>query len=224
MSDELKLPDELRACEARLAGESLPPSRINRDELLYRAGWAAACAQALASERAALQPFAGRGTIAAWSLASAALAASLAVVVTRSVTSTDGPRSTDRSAASSPLFAAGASAPSVDRAARSQDAASAASLARRDDMVVQLSLASRRPPAALLVASNRRDVGRWDQPIPSAADSGASLASPSENVTAQTLFDELVPPGSRASDSAAGRSSTGLLRLIRPLAWGDDAI
>ncbi len=41
MSDELRLPDELAACEARLAARLLPASGIDRDQLMYRAGWAA---------------------------------------------------------------------------------------------------------------------------------------------------------------------------------------
>ena len=41
MFDELNLPDELRACEARLAAKALPATSIDRDQLMYRAGWAA---------------------------------------------------------------------------------------------------------------------------------------------------------------------------------------
>jgi hypothetical protein len=109
MSDELRLPDDLAACEARLASEPLPASRIDRDQLMYRAGWAA-CEAQLASEnpssllkngigsRTSAQKFgdsesgeracptfqraARRRVVAAWSLASAALAASIAVAVT----------------------------------------------------------------------------------------------------------------------------------------------
>jgi hypothetical protein len=41
-SDDLRLPDDLAACEAQLASEPLAAPRLSRDELLYRAGWAAA--------------------------------------------------------------------------------------------------------------------------------------------------------------------------------------
>jgi len=107
MSDELRLPDELAACEARLAAQSLPASRLDRDELLYRAGWAAAEARLAAlnppPSKGWEQPStvaggdraqggssreATRGGIstarvtAAWSLTSAAIAASLAVIIT----------------------------------------------------------------------------------------------------------------------------------------------
>jgi hypothetical protein len=101
MSDELRLPDDLAACEALLAAKPLAATGIDRDQLLYRSGWAA-CQVQLAgvntppskgweqpstvasgdraqggSSREAI-----RGGIAAWSLASAAIAASLAVVIT----------------------------------------------------------------------------------------------------------------------------------------------
>jgi hypothetical protein len=83
MSEEMRLPDHLAACEAMLAGQPLAPSGVDRDQLLYRAGWAACEAQ---RERAAtpadLSPPPGMGRTAAWSLASAALAASLAVAAT----------------------------------------------------------------------------------------------------------------------------------------------
>ncbi len=89
MSDELRLPDNLAACEARLAAQSLPASRLDRDQLLYRAGWAAAEARMAAlnppTSKVEETPWrrGARGRIlAAWSLTSAALAASLAVVAT----------------------------------------------------------------------------------------------------------------------------------------------
>lgn len=87
MSDELNMPDDLRladqlaACEARLAAHPLASSSINRDELLYRAGWAAC--EAHRQPAAALRPAnPSRAKILAWSTASAALAASLAVAAT----------------------------------------------------------------------------------------------------------------------------------------------
>ncbi len=99
MSDELRLPDDLAACEARLAARSPAPTQIDRDQLMYQAGWAAceanqsAMKPSLLSEGKKGQHGSNGGkTIAAWSFASAALAASLAVAVTlhlqRSATST----------------------------------------------------------------------------------------------------------------------------------------
>lgn len=84
MSDDLRLPDELAAFEALLAAQPLPVLGINRDQLLYQAGWSACEAQ-----RVQPRPSVGdrlesreRRRTAAWSLASAAVAASLAVTAT----------------------------------------------------------------------------------------------------------------------------------------------
>lgn len=74
MREELRLPDELAACEARLAALALPAAAINRDELLFRAGWAAHDA---ASPTSAV----GR---AGWT--SHALAAAVAAVVATIIT------------------------------------------------------------------------------------------------------------------------------------------
>ncbi len=87
MSDELRLPDHLAACEAQLAAQALPASGINRDELMYRAGWAAGAETArLAVVNPPLSKGGTRGgTTAAWSLTSAAVAASIAVILTLQV-------------------------------------------------------------------------------------------------------------------------------------------
>jgi len=84
MSDELRLPDHLAACEARLAAQMLPASGINRDDLLYRAGWAAGAetARLAVASPPPSQHRGGGGTTAVWSLASAAVAASIAVMAT----------------------------------------------------------------------------------------------------------------------------------------------
>ena len=79
MSDELRLPDELAACEARLAAMPLPASRIDRDELMYRAGWVAGVET---TRLAATRVTASKRSTASLCAASAALAASLAVAVT----------------------------------------------------------------------------------------------------------------------------------------------
>jgi hypothetical protein len=80
MSDELRLPDDLAACEARLAAIVPPATGIDRDQLMYRAGWAAG-AETARLARVNARRVEG-GVIAAWSLTSAALAASLAVMAT----------------------------------------------------------------------------------------------------------------------------------------------
>ena len=45
MSDEAKLTSDLTQLESKLRGISLPASRLNREEVLYQAGWEAACHQ-----------------------------------------------------------------------------------------------------------------------------------------------------------------------------------
>lgn len=100
--DDLRLPDELAALEALLAAKPLAAAGIDRDQLMYRAGWAA-CEAALMQPRpsaggrvASLEMATGsrgypraepgaageRRRSATWSLGSAALAASLAVAAT----------------------------------------------------------------------------------------------------------------------------------------------
>jgi hypothetical protein len=221
MSDELKLPDDLRACEARLARQPLPPSRIDRDELLYRAGWAAARAQAAGNRAVIPQPAAPRRTIAAWSLASAALAASLAAAATHMVLSTEATRTPTSRSAASPPQVADARASSVDLPATTRDRDGSSAVPRIDALAAHLSFVQNRPPAALLAASRAR-AGRWDEPVLVAASADGSVAAPSDNVTAQMLLDELVPSDS-TQDPERG-APTGMFQLLRPLAWGDDAI
>jgi hypothetical protein len=99
--DEPRIPDELAAFEAELAARALPAPRIDRDQLMYRAGWAACEAQCqprpLAGGRFEARPrpaavetyppaepggIRERRRTLSWSLASAALAASIAVMAT----------------------------------------------------------------------------------------------------------------------------------------------
>ncbi len=99
--EELRLPDELAALEALLAAKPLTAARIDRDQLMYQSGWAACEAQwqprpsaggrpevrlrpatveaHLPAEPGAIRE---RRRTLAWSLGSAALAASLAVATT----------------------------------------------------------------------------------------------------------------------------------------------
>lgn len=99
--DEPRLPDELAAFEAALAARALAVPRIDRDQLMYRAGWAACEAQwqprPLAGGRFEARPQPAtmeasppaepgaareRRLAVTWSLGSAALAASIAVMAT----------------------------------------------------------------------------------------------------------------------------------------------
>jgi hypothetical protein len=100
--DELRLPDELAALEALLAAKPLAAAGIDRDQLMYRAGWAA-CEAALMQPRPSAggrlevpqapvavetyppaEPGAagGRRRTVVWAAGSAALAASITVAAT----------------------------------------------------------------------------------------------------------------------------------------------
>ena len=90
--DEPRLPDELAALEALLAAKPLAAVRVDRDQLMYRAGWAACEAAATISpplkvgegprRRGARGETPNRRRTVAWSVGSAALAASIAVMAT----------------------------------------------------------------------------------------------------------------------------------------------
>jgi hypothetical protein len=82
MFDELGLSQDLAACEARLASQPLAASGLDRDQLMYRAGWAAREASQVAASRAPVDREPRQRSVAGWSLTSAAVAASLAVIVT----------------------------------------------------------------------------------------------------------------------------------------------
>jgi len=241
MSDELRLPDDLAAMEARLAAQSLPPSGLNRDELMYRAGWAACETQRSASapppsqgreqpstvasgDRAqggsplfrtggipdaaftadvsgnaeiALAPLAHplpsreRGRIAVWSLASAALAASLAVAVTWLVVS---PRPTPAPAVP-PIAAQPATTtpldPSPARAPRADAVA---------DYLASLSRGQGAFAGALLVMHRRPDVVE-DQRT-AATEQISDVAAPTPK-TARQLRQELLSPHDPTSAGGA---------------------
>jgi len=69
-----RLPHELAEIEARLAKLPLPASSINRDEMLYRAGWAAAEVKSSNKQR-------GNGSHWLWPATSAALAATVMLLL-----------------------------------------------------------------------------------------------------------------------------------------------
>lgn len=83
-SEELRLPEELAALEALLAAKPLAATGIDRDQLMYRAGWAACEAQVSspALQGGAREGILDRRRIATWSFASASLAAAIAVTAT----------------------------------------------------------------------------------------------------------------------------------------------
>jgi hypothetical protein len=192
MSDELRLPDDLAALEARLAGQSLPASGVNRDELMYRAGWAACEAQqARAVSLPTQPPRHGSARFVAWSLTSAALAASLAVAATLYLQSPRGVRLAEEIHDSAQASVA-ASTPAAPQTATPVQAAA---------VVDYLALVSN-PDACdfvtPLLASHRRQL-RFSLPQ-SVTESVANGAATSSPKTASQLREEFLPTPSPTSD------------------------
>lgn len=163
MPDELKLPADLAACEARLAASALPAPPLNRDELMYRAGWAAAVA---VRSRETLQPSkpqppARKRDVAFWSATSAALAASLAVAVTLAMTRRDEtPTSAPAAGSRPPLAELAATTPEPPAHLTPQ-------LARRESSALDAALRwnGRAPAASVWAAISNSRNSRWDEPI-----------------------------------------------------------
>ena len=187
MSDELRLPDDLAALEARLAAQSLPASGVNRDELMYRAGWAACEARG----RGALplvdrSPRPASSQVAAWSLASAALAASLAVAATLFLQSPRGVQLATESNSIPPADARTA----VATAAQSP-AMAPAQVAAFADYVTLISDPDARDFVSPLLAIQRRQL-RFDSRR-SAPETVANVISAPSPKTASQLRDEYLP-------------------------------
>lgn len=186
MSDELRLPDDLAALEARLAAQSLPASGVNRDELMYRAGWAACEARRRALPLADRSPRPASAQVAAWSLASAALAASLAVAATLFLQSPRGVQLASESNSNPPADARTAvvtSAPSPVMAP--------AQVAAFADYVTLISDPDARDFVSPLLAIQRRQL-RFDSRR-SAPETVANVNSASSPKTASQLRDEYLP-------------------------------
>jgi hypothetical protein len=212
MSDELRLPDRLAACEAELAAQPLAASTINRDELLYRAGWAAAEAAWVRRGGVAVTPIAApRRTIVKWSMASGAAAAVLATVVTWSVASSTRPEA---------FAAGGVGRPtSVDtsvvaeiRAATRDAGAEHDSLVRRDSSTLMLWLVARTGRLAPL-----------EQRGLAAANITASATAGDRSATARQLLNEYLPVRDTYG-AGSGFPGQGILDLLHPQAWKGDAI
>ncbi len=198
MSDELRLPEKLAACEALLAAKPLAATGIDRDQLLYRAGWAAG------AETARL----ARGRIAAWSFGSAAVAASLAVTIALQLRPGDGrdsiARIEDPVSVPPPVSRAAVeprptTPPGGTIAGRSVADPSAIEV---ETLLADFATGDRRPLA----------VRRPMRPSPvdvtqSFAVGDASYSPPAAAKTARQLLEEILP----ASD--ADPDSTGPLRL-----------
>jgi hypothetical protein len=164
MPDELKLPADLAPCEARLAAHPLPPASLNRDELLYRAGWAAAEA---ARSRATPLPSEGRvpsrkRDVALWSCASAALAASLAVALTLTMTRPNGaPAVVPAAGSRPPLAEMAATAPEKLPTQRTPE------FGARESSALDAALRwnNRTPAASVWATISNSKRPRWDEPI-----------------------------------------------------------
>jgi hypothetical protein len=179
MSDELRLPDDLAACEAQLAALTLTATGIDRDQLMFRAGWAA-CEARLSNRAAGVEhmPRRNRTLIAAWSLTSAATAAALAVALALQW----------RPRAELEMAADEADAPVqvVTDAARSNPL----SLAQRE--VRPAALSELPPGAGIGLLSLRRQAlnSAWEQPTNVVTANGGG---PPAAKTARQLMREMLP-------------------------------
>jgi hypothetical protein len=224
MSDELRLPDRLAACEAELAAQPLDVSRINRDELLYRAGWAAAEA-ALASrfEIASGSSEVNKALVARWSVVSAVLAASIAVAATLAISNSgaDGSIASAPGEASSPIVASVAPASEVADARRQ---VVIDPLLERLDALARGSGATRHGvrEASVWAATRRPRAGRSDQPILATVEVRSVAPAAIDGTTARELMNQLLPSGDKASVDAG--EASGVLQLLKPLGWGGDTI
>jgi hypothetical protein len=187
MSDELRLPDHLAACEAQLAAQVLPASGINRDELMYRAGWAAGAETA---RLAVVSPPPSRGgIIASWSLASAAVAASIAVIVMLQLRPNEPPAVVAIPADARPQIAADVIGPSRSELPRVEFAHASPK-----------SLSNGRLNTGLIALRQRAITNAWADTANVAATTGAAAAPTPQ--TARDLMQELLPAASapRTSD------------------------
>jgi hypothetical protein len=191
MSDELRLPDELAALEARLAAQSPPASGVNRDELMYRAGWAACEAQRRRPVQLHTKPTrSDSARIAAWSVASAALAASLAVAATLhwQLPRGAGLAKEANTSAQASFVAATPRAPSSDTPVQVSAVA---------DYLALVSNPEARDFVTPLLAFHRRQLRfTWPEPVVETVANG-SVASPK---TASQLREEFLPPPAPSSD------------------------
>jgi hypothetical protein len=224
MSDELRLPDRLAACEAELAAQPLGASTINRDELLYRAGWAAAEA-ALANRSEVARPSSDvdKAAIARWSTVSAILAASIAVAATLAISN----GGADRSIARAPREASKTIVISVAPASEVADARRSVvidPLLERLDALARGSVATRSSvrEASVWAATRRPRVGRTDQPILATVEVRSVAPAAINGTTARELMDQLLPSGGKASVDTG--EAPGVLQFLQPLGWGGDAI
>lgn len=213
MSDELKLPEELAAFEALLAAKPLAAAGVDRDELMYRAGWAA-CQTADLQPRVLpggrlevaegpsvvrdyhpAEPGAARARRQAvgWSAASAALAASVAVAAMLGWEVWRARNQAEDAGGGTPRLAAAVEAPSTDEIQGNDDRPHGDGFALHDvDRLAGLS--GREPGVALtgpwLAMQRRQTSTRPNDRVEEVAVNGEAPAAPK---TARELREELLP-------------------------------
>jgi hypothetical protein len=219
MADEMRLPEELAAFEALLAARTLPASRLDRDQVMYRAGWAACEAQAspppskgweqpstgnpqLPERRAVVTCEAMRGGIPsrrrtfAWSCASAALAAALAVAVTLGLSQAERKEiaEVELTGGETPRLAVDASAASATTIDDRTDGSSMPSLLNNLDRLLDASAYGRRPTlAGPWLAMQRLDLRQIDDRHAHVANDVEATPATS---TIRNLQQELLPAAS----------------------------
>lgn len=192
---DLKLTDDLARLESILGAVTLPPSRIQRDELMFRAGRAAE-----ASAESQRFKTAGKRATLAWSVSSATVAASLAVAITMWL----------QTIAVVPLDSVAKSSGDLPAGIAGVEAEEPTS--RRQTNPVRSHFATRagvNKTAPLLVMRDRIllqpcDEG-WTVTESSVAGSSARDGIPSRAKTSREMLQEFLPRGS--SRSAVDRNS-----------------
>jgi hypothetical protein len=218
MSDELRLPDDLAACEARLAARTPAPSQIDRDQLMYQAGWAA-CETSLAACNPPPSKGGVRGGITfAWSIASAALAASLAIALTLHLQQTPPANGVDAEA--NQVVAQSKPADIEQAAPQASDETTLAKFAAlfTDDGGLPQSLIDRQRASAIFAPrtawfASREASPRAFEVTPASAASDDTVLPPSKTIS--QLLNEFLPPAKRAP-----RQST-LFWPWKPASHGD---
>lgn len=222
MSDELRLSDELAACEARLAALSRQPSRIDRDALLFQTGWAACEAASKQKTLPIANGPAKQRTLAAWCAASSAIAATLAVAATLALRADLPPQVASATQATRESSVGGLDA--APKPTTPRTAANSRLLAQLDALAAGRSSAGGRISSATLLAtlSNRRR-DSWDEPI-FVSTTIHTDAPPRAPATARQMLDEYLPRGARRAAPSDAGPRAGVLDLLNPLSWSEDAI
>ncbi len=250
-SDDLRLPDELAACEAQLASEPLVAPRLSRNELLYRAGWAAAEAKlVLRQPSIVLAPLSKGGVSGETADHRAGMSVSAETEATvrnpSPVPSLQGRGAIVAWSMTSAALAASlavaitlrlsqpASGPARDEALPSSvpqhvvDAsrpATEAPLAAPQDAwlaaLQSLAAARRLATGEPLAVVGNLRSARWDQAAPT--DEWTAAAEMAPAMTTRALLEEMLPRAHSAEDEARG-GANGVFEFLRPLAWGGDTI